>query len=185
MKIIVRVLLSALLALSAFSFVACGKSSEQALRDSVEAEFNAYKNLEDAALDKIAKTAESEGLDDLGISGRDFASAVLNGFDFSIENIVVTGKEATVSIALASKSATDFEEKLSSSVQTFVDSKEAQDMSIEEKNAEIGKITMKAFEDTKIIDEKVDIKFMLENNTWTAVNASEQLANLESLVFAG
>lgn len=162
----------------------CAKTSEDVLREVVESEFNTYKNLEESALDEIATTAEQEGLSDLGITGEEFAAAVLSGFDYSIDGVQISGNDATVSTTIISKSSTDFESKLSEGVQEFVSSSEATSLTTEEKNLKIGSITMQAFEDTEIISEQVDIQFQLQDKTWVSTNASEVLANLDSLVFA-
>lgn len=185
LKRLIACMTAVLLATGVFALAGCAKTSEDVLRETVENEFNAYKNLEDSALERIAQTAEQEGLSDLGISGVDFASAVLNGFDYHIDNIQINDDAATVSMTIVSKSTSDFESKLSESVQAFVESDESQSMTAEEKNNKIGDITMQAFEDTEIINENVELQFQLQDKTWVSTNASEALASLDSLVFAG
>lgn len=184
-KMVVLIGAALVLALGTIAIAGCAKTSEDVLRETVSNEFDAYKNLENATLEKIADTAEKEGLSDLGISGVDFASAVLNGFDYSIDNIEINGEAATVSVTIASKSSSDFEKKLSERVQSFVESDGAQSMSADEKNTEIGSITMQVFEETEIINESANLEFQLQDKTWVSTNASEVLANLDSLVFAG
>lgn len=185
-KKVISAVAAALLLVVGITFLGgCAKTSEDVLRETVENEFDAYKNLEDAALEKIAQTAEQEGLSDLGISGVDFASAVLAGFDYDIDDIQIDGETATVHVMIASKSSTDFENKLSEAVQAFVDSDAAQGMTPDEKNTQIGVITMKAFEDAEIINEEAELQFQLQDKTWVSTNASEVLAGLDSLVFAG
>lgn len=184
-RFILFAMLASLLAFSAPLQVGCAKSSEDVLRETVAEEFDTYKNLENEALDKIAKTAEEEGLSDLGISGADFANAVLEGFDYRIDSIEINDEVANVSVTLTSKSSDDFEDRLSSGVQYFVDSGESVSMSAEEKNMKIGEITMQSFADTQMIEEQVQIEFQLQDKTWVSTNAAEQLASLDSLVFAG
>lgn len=162
----------------------CATDSESVIRDSIEQEFNSYKNADDLAMSRVATTAEKEGLTSLGISSEDFAAAVLDGFDYEIKNININGSNATADVIIVSKSMSDFESKLSEAVQSFVASDSAQTMTSDEKSQEIGNIAMNAFEQTKVIEEEVQLDFTLDGNTWTSNNVSETLANTDSLVFA-
>lgn len=184
-EVIAMAVAATLLTFVAISATGCTKTSEDVLIEAIENDFNAYKNFEDSALNEIAATAEEEGLSDLGISGIDFAKAVLDGFDYTIDYISVESDTAIVDVIVSSKSSTDFESKLSSRVQAFTESDESGTMTNEERNLKIGEITMQAFEDTKIVSEKVSLQFELQDKTWVSTNTSEALANLDSLVFAG
>lgn len=177
--------MAALLALGCVALAGCAKTSEDVIREVIQSEFDAYKNLEESALDEIGATAEQEGLSSLGISGDEFAEAVLGGFDYSIDNVKVGTLSATASVTITSKSATDFEARLSDGVQDFVESDDAKSMTTEEKNLKIGDITMQAFEDTELVSEQVDLQFQLQDKTWVSSDAFDVLAELDSLVFAG
>lgn len=162
----------------------CQPSSEDVIRTTVQEKFDAYKNLEDAVLSEIASKAEQEGLDELGISGQDYASAVLNGFDYHIDDVTVDEQAATVSMSIASKSKSDFYNRLNEAVTAFVQDPATESLSDEDKDARIGEIAMQTFEQTDVVNENVQLQFQLEGNTWTSTNSSEVLGNLDSFAFS-
>ena len=182
-KAIAAVAAGALLALTLCAACGCQPSREDVIRDTVEEKFNAYKSLDDAVLSEIASKAEQDGLSDLGISGQDYASAVLNGFDYSIDDITVNDQAATVSMTIVSKSKTDFYNKLNEAVSAFVQNPDTDGMSEEDKNAQVGTIAMQAFDQTETVSENVELQFQLQGNTWVSVNSSEVLGNLDSFAF--
>ncbi len=183
-KIALATTASIVLAFTLCVTCACSPSNEEVIRETVTKEFDAYKNLDDAAVSKIAQNAEKEGLDQLGITGQDFAGAVLDGFDYSIDSIEVNDKAATVKLTVMSKSTADFETKLDADVNTFVEDPATEYMSVDEKNAHIGEIAMQAFKDTEIVNEEVTLEFELQGSTWVCTNATDVLGQLDSLVFA-
>lgn len=163
---------------------ACSPSNEEVIRETVTQEFDAYKNHDDSAISKIAQKAENEGMGQLGITGQDFAEAVIDGFDYSIDSIEVNDKKATVKLTVTSKSTSDFETKFDASVNAFVEDPSTEYMPIDEKNAQIGEIAMQTFKDTEIVNEEVTLEFELQESTWVSTNATEALGQLDSLVFA-
>ena len=182
-KAITATLTAAMLAFTLCFATGCQPSSEDVIRDTVTEKFDAYKNLEDAVLSQIADKAEQDGMSELGISGQEYASAVLDGFDYSINSITVNEQAATVSMTIVSKSKTDFYDKLNAAVTTFVSSPESESMSADKKDAQIGKIAMQAFEDTETVSEDIELLFQLQGNTWVSVNSNEVLGNLDSFAF--
>lgn len=182
-KAITTIAAAALLAFTLCAACGCQPSSEDVIRKTVEEKFDAYKTLDDAVLSNIASKAEQDGLGDLGISGQDYASAVLNGFDYSIDDITVDEKAATVSMTIVSKSRTDFYNKLNEAVSAFMANPDTESMSAEEKDAQVGSITMQAFEQTETVSENVQLQFQLQGNTWVSVNSNEVLGSLDSFAF--
>lgn len=169
----------------AFSALAgCAASSRDVLQDTVEAEFNSYKNHDDAVLEKIARTAENGGLAELGISPSDFATQVLNGFDYTIDNISIEGSNAQVTVSITSKSSSDFQEKLNEGVSEFVNNASSSTLTANQKSVEIGDIAMNVLDNTETVTETIVLDFVLEDNVWVARDTNETLSKLDSLVFA-
>lgn len=177
------IIAAVLLAFTLCAACGCQPSSEDVIRTTVQQKFDAYKSLDDAVLSEIAAKAEQDGLSELGISGQDYASAVLNGFDYSIDDITVNEQAATVSMTIVSKSKTDFYDRLNEAVSAFVANPDTDAMSESEKDAQVGSITMQAFEQTETVSENVQLQFQLQGNTWVSVNSSEVLGNLDSFAF--
>lgn len=159
-------------------------NSEEVIRGSIADQFDKYKNHTDEVMSELSTTAENEGLTDLGISGEEFAAAVLDGFDYTIDSIQIDGDKATATLTITSKSMKDFETRLTESMNEFVDSDNATEMTEEDANAKIGELAMQAFDNTQIISEQAVLEYELQGNTWTATNASEVLGGLDSMVFA-
>ncbi len=145
--------------------------------------FKANPSHDDARLSENAAQAAQDGLNDLGISGQDYASAVLDGFDYSIDDITVNEQAATVSMTVVSKSKTDFYNKLNDAVSAFVANPGTEALSEGEKDTQMGSITMQAFEQTETVGESIQLQFQLQGTTWVSVNSGEVLGNLDSFAF--
>ena len=172
-------------AVLAICLAGCAKTSEDVLREAVMEEFDPYRNLEDAALDRIASIAEEEGLSELGISGVDFASSVLEGFDYTIDDVRITNDEAVVSVTIISKSASDFDAKIAERVQAFVESDESQQLDAAQRASKIGEIALESIDDAEVISQSLDIVFRLEDTTWLSTDVSDKLSKLDILAYRG
>lgn len=183
-----RIAITILVALlGVFSFAAltgCTASSRDVLQQTVEQEFNSYKNHDDAVLEKIAKTAETGGLAELGISPSEFATQVLNGFDYKIDDIKIDGSTAHVTVTIVSKSSSDFQKKLNEGVQEFVSEASSSTLTADQKSTQIGDIAMQVLDNTETVEETVDLTFVLEDSIWVARDTSGTLSKLDSLVFS-
>lgn len=182
-KTLATILSSMLLAFTLCAACGCQPGSEDVIRQTVTENFNAYKNLEDSVLSEIAAKAEEDGMSDLGITGEEYATAVLDGFDYHINDITVNEQAATVSMTIVSKSKTDFYNKLNDAVSAFVADPATEGLSPEERDTQVGQIAMQAFKDTATISEDVELLFQLQGNTWVSVNSTEVLGNLDSFAF--
>ncbi len=171
-------------ALALCTVCACAPSNESVIRSSIARELDSYKNADAQAMAKIAEALDSEGVADFGIDTGEFAASVLEGFDYSIDQITIDGAVAQANITITSKSLTDFQEKLTQAVDEFTVSPAAQAMSTDQINLSIGAIAMQAVEDTEVGEEQAVLAFELDGNVWTCANINEVLSGLDSLVFA-
>ena len=57
-------------------------------------------------------------------------------------------------------------------------------MTSAEKAAKIGELAMQTFKQTPTIEENVNIDFELQGNTWVATDATDNLSNLDSMIFS-
>lgn len=95
---------AALLAL-AIALVGCssGPSDEEVIRQGVSEELAAIKAGDDELISSVEEGA-GEDLKTLGIDARDFMSAYLDGFDYSVGDVKVDGDSATVHLSITCRS---------------------------------------------------------------------------------
>lgn len=184
MKRAIAIIAAGILAAGVLCMTGCGQNSEQLIRDSLTQQLDSYKNADDAALSELATVAENEGLDEIGIDSQEFAAAVLDGFDYSIDNVTVDGNSATASVTIISKSYTDFETRINQILTDLPNDESLQDMAEEEVTQMLGEKVMEVFDQTEVITEQADIEYKLENNVWEPVKGDASLADLDSIVFA-
>lgn len=162
----------------------CGPNSEEVIRSSITEEFDAYKNLDDAKFSEIAEKAEMEDLSQLGINGSDFATAILDGFDYNIDSVVVNDKAAQAKVTIVSKSYSEFEDKLKNAVEELRADPAFADMSSDEMRDALGQRVMQIFDEVGTKSETVTLDYQLEDKEWKPINKTEALGQLDSLVFA-
>ncbi len=184
MKKALALIAAGILAAGLLCMTGCGPNSEKLIRDSLTQQLDSYKNADDAALSELATVAENEGLDSLGIDSQEFAAAVLDGFDYSIDNVKVEGDKAVASVTIISKSYSDFETRMNDILESLTSDESLKEMGTEEATQMLGERIMQAFSDTEIITEQADIEYKLENNVWEPVKGDASLADLDSMVFA-
>ncbi|WP_165062792.1 hypothetical protein [Adlercreutzia sp. ZJ154] len=185
MKKVLALIAAGILAAGVLCTVGCaGQNSEQLIRDSLTKQLDKYKNADEAAMTELATVAESEGLDEMGIDSQEFAAAVLDGFDYSIDKIVVNDNNATASVSITSKSYTDFENRMNDVISGITSDPAFAEMTEEEATTALGEKVMQAFDECEIITENADIEYTLKDNVWEPVKGDASLAGLDSIVFA-
>lgn len=180
---IFSIALSVFIACAALSIVGCQKTNEDVIRESIIERFEPYKSMNENIIWRLSKTAEDEGLPEMGITGDEFAYAVLGGFDYSIGKIDVSNKTATAQVTITSKSLDSLLEQLKTTNGKF-DALKNQKATQETKTNEIHEIIMQAIRDTSPSEETITLDFTLNGTEWKSSNATEALGKLNSIVFA-
>lgn len=184
-RVIAAIAGASLLALSLFALGGCAAtSSEDAIRQAVSQELDIYKNMDQRAMDMIIESAENEGLTELGIDGTEFATAVLDGFDYHVNDVTIDNNTAIANVTIISKSMPDFETKFSNAVSNLMTSSSAAAVTTDNVEEAVGALAMETFDNTDIIEEDVDLQFELRDNTWVSTNVAQALGGLDSMVFA-
>lgn len=83
-----------------------GPSVEELIREDLTTQFDEVKNGEEDFLEGLEEGA-GDSFDQLGIDASAFAQAYLDGFDYSIDEIVVEDTTATATVTLKVKSMGD------------------------------------------------------------------------------
>lgn len=103
---------AALLALAiALAGCSSGPSDEDVIRQGVSEELAAIKAVDDEFISSVEEDA-GEDLKTLGIDARDFMSAYLDGFDYSVGDVKVDGDSATVHLSITCRSMGEATEAL-------------------------------------------------------------------------
>lgn len=102
-KLLVAMFATVLMAVTLVGATGCANSAnENVIRTSLAEELDAYKNHDASVVSQIRMQNAAE-LAMLGIDGEKYANALLEGFDYSIEDVKVDGDNATVTLVLTQK----------------------------------------------------------------------------------
>lgn len=183
-KILIAALACMLACFASVAIVGCTPDAETLIKDAITKEFDTYKNMDDSAIEHIATSAENQDLSSLGIDNTEFATIVLDGFDYSIDKITVDADMAYVDMTIVSKSSSAFEEQLTSAIDELQNSAHLSTMSEEDRVQAIGDAVMSAFQGVPTISENVTVEYQLIDGTWTPINTADTLGALDSVVFA-
>ena len=184
-------IVDAAMALAVFtlcSLTACGPSPEDTIREAITDEFDGYKNADDSVIQQIAQSAEKQGISQYGIENEEFATMVLDGFDYSINSIEVDGNSATANLTIVSKSSAAFKEKLTESINAISQNPELASMTDDQKMELISEAITNSFKDIETVSEDVSIEYAYTDSDgkkiWVPVNSGTALGSLDSVVFA-
>ncbi len=161
----------------------CGPSDEELIRQAVTAKYDKYKDAEDEALSGIISALENESLTKLGIDNEAFATAVVDGFDYAIDDITVDGNTAVVTVTFAGKSYQDYFAMVSDITATLADDPTFATMSQEEKYDAAGQKLMADLNSLPIKDETVNLDYELVDNNWQEADEQAGLRSINNILF--
>lgn len=173
--------------LCAAAFVAlpsCGPNNEELIREAVTQKYDAYKNADDAVLSQLVSSLENDGLTELGIDETEFATVVVDGFDYAIDNISVEGDSAVITVTFAGKSYEDLLSSISATTEALANDPAFAELSQEDRRAAAGKMVMDAFDALEVRNETVDLDYQLTDNTWQEADEQAGLAQIDNILFA-
>lgn len=162
----------------------CGPSNEEVIQKAVAEKYDAYKSIDDEALSNLVSSLENEGLSELGIDETEFGAAIVEGFDYHIDQITVNGNTATVTITFAGKSYTDLLASISQTTEDLASNPEFLSLSQENKRVMVGEMIMDAFGDLEIKNETVDLTYELVDNQWQEADNRAGLKQIDNILFA-
>lgn len=183
-RIIAAIAACALVAGVLIAIPGCGPNNEELIREAVTERYDAYKQADDVTLSRIVTSLENEGLAELGIDDTEFATAVVEGFDYHIDDIVVNGNEAVVTITFAGKSYTDLLSEIASTTETLANDPSFAALSQDERLATAGTMVMNAFDGLEVKNETVDLGYELVDNKWQEADEQVGLQELDNILFA-
>lgn len=157
--------------LGAFTGCNANEANEEVIRESITEEFEPYKNHDSSVINQI-RSENAVALATIGIDGEEYAKALLDGFDYSIEDVTVDGKNASVTMVITQK---DIDEDEAEAIMTaLAEDPSFASMSMDERKA---LISDKIFEYINSVDaapqDPITIDFVLNGNTWELTDASE------------
>lgn len=158
---------------------ACGgPSTEDLIRTDLTDQFDAVKSGDEDMLKEI-EDASGDDFADLGIDSDDFATAYLDGFDYSIGDITVDDSTATAQVTVSCKSMKDIMEQFQAQFTQEVASSDLSTMTEDGLYARAGEILLDVTKNAEVKD--TDCTFTYEkgdDGAWTATSdASTEMMN--------
>ena len=158
-----------------------GPSPEEAIREDLAANLDRVKELDDATVEELVGSMGTIGLETYGIEASDVVRSLLDGFDYTIDDITVDdeGTSAVASVSVTCKSASDFTERINQAATDLAtelmnDPSGLELLSDEEAlNARIGEVVMETLDEVELQQTSIEIDYSKTDDGWTASDASE------------
>lgn len=158
-----------------------GPSPEEAIREDLTANLDRVKELDDATVEELVGSMGTLGLETYGIEASDVVRSLLDGFDYTIDDITVDdeGTNAVASVSVTCKSASDFTERINQAATDLAtelmnDPSGLELLSDEEAlNARIGEVVMETLDEVELQQTSIEIDYSKTDDGWTASDASE------------
>lgn len=183
-RALAAIVVCALCAATFMALPSCGPNNEELIREAVTEKYDAYKNADDAVLTELVSSLENDGLAELGIDETEFAAAVVDGFDYAIDDISVEGDSAVVTVTFAGKSYGDLLSNISATTEALANDPAFAELSQEDRRAAAGKMVMDAFDELEVKNETVDLDYRLIDNAWQETDEQAGLAQIDNILFA-
>lgn len=168
--------LCAILALGAIGLVGCGAPTpEDAIRASLSQALDGIKNRDEASLEELAVDMDVDRLSEYGIDEMEFMRAYFDGFDYSIDDIVVDEATATATVTLQCRSFSQYRDALAAGAQELVgDRSKLASLSNDEVNAAYGALIIDrigGIENAPTAPFSITYELDDSSSTWEPANA--------------
>lgn len=158
-----------------------GPSPDEVIREDLTANLDRVKELDDATVEELVSSMGTIGLETYGIEASDVVRSLLDGFDYTIDDITVDdeGTSAVASVSVTCKSASDFTERINQAATDLAtelmnDPSGLELLSDEEAlNARIGEVVMETLDEVELQQTSIEIDYSKTDDGWTASDASE------------
>ena len=158
-----------------------GPSPEEAIREDLTANLDRVKELDDATVEELVGSMGTLGLETYGIEASDVVRSLLDGFDYTIDDLTVDdeGTSAVASVSVTCKSASDFTERINQAATDLAtelmnDPSGLELLSDEDAlNARIGEVVMETLDEVELQQTSIEIDYSKTDDGWTASDASE------------
>lgn len=171
--------MSAVMVMTLGAFTGCNsdEANEQVIRESLTQELDPYKNHDASVINQI-RSANAVELATIGIDGEEYATALLDGFDYSIEDVAVDGDQATVTLIMTQKNIS--EDDATAIMEELAADPAFLEMDIEARKAQISDKIFEYIESVQAApQDPVTIDLVLNGNMWELTDESE--AKMENL----
>lgn len=164
-------IVAAITALSLTALVGCGGSAdpEQQVKDAIAAEFDPVKNMSDDFISSLEDEGAFEGLDEMGVDGKEFATALFGGFDYAIGAVEIAddGKSATAEVTLTCKDIAGIVNNLEDKIFDGVDFNELLSMSEDEITQWAADRVMEILNDVDVVEQDpITLTLVNDGGTW-------------------
>ena len=147
-----------------------GPTAEELIRDSLTQEFDELKSgANDEFVESMMKSAGGS-FETLGIDGKTFAEAYLNGFDYSIGDISVNeaGDHATVAATVKARSIKGIIRSFQNAFEAKLGEADPAELSNEDGLIKLGgELLMQAAKDAELKESNIKLQYDLKDDAWT------------------
>lgn len=175
-KGLIAALLSALLVFSLGAMAGCSspQSQEDLIRDSLKSELNHLKNADEDVMSQLVSSIESgvgtsniAQLQAMGLSSRDIVASMLEGFDYTIDSVSVSGDEAVAKVTVKAKNFSEFMTDLTEVVTELMnDPSSLAGMTQDQIMMTVGDKVKGVLANLPIVDSTIDLDYEKIDNAW-------------------
>ncbi len=171
---------SAMMVMSVGALAGCNaanEANEEVIREAITQELDPYKNHDSRAVDQI-RSQNAVALATVGIDGEQYAEALLDGFDYAIEDVTVDGNNATATLVMTQKNIDENEAE--AIMEELVEDPAFVAMTDDERKAAVGEKIFEYIESVPSApQDPVELEFVMEGNMWNLTDDSK--TKMESL----
>lgn len=167
-KILATFAASMLLVLSLCALAGCADNSKQVITDGLNAELNLLKNPDEATLTEFTADVPAEAFDQLGLTPNEVVAAMLEGFDGTVDNVVVNGNTAEATLTLSSKNFSEITPAMAElSRDIMANPTQFAGMSADEINAAVGQMLMERIQNLPVVQHQpITVTYERNGGTW-------------------
>lgn len=171
----VRALVAAIALSCATLLGACsGINPEELIRADLTTNLELVKNADKETVSELMQDINADELEMYGIDGAEFATSLLEGFDYSIDSVAVEGDVAVAELSITCKSATTLYGELESLTVDLLSDPSVYTMTQEELYARAGELVMEALDETEVRTTPIEVSYTKTSEGWEMDDASSE-----------
>ena len=178
----IAALMSAVLVFSLGVMAGCStpQDQEELIRTSLASELDQLKSADEDVMAELVSSIEAgvgasnlAQLESMGLSSQSIVESMLEGFDYTIDNVTVDGDDAVAKVTVKAKNFSEFMTDISDVVTELMDDpSQLAGMSQDEIMTLVGDKVKDVLANLPIVDSTIDLDYEKKGNVWEPTAAA-------------
>ena len=147
-----------------------GPSAEEQIRQDITSNFDRLKNLDDTTMEELSESMDTSSLEPYGIDGAQLIRSMVDGFDYTINDVTVDegAGTAVATVSVTSKSMLELYNQLGDIFEELLSGSDALELltDADALNERVGELVMEAVDAIEPSEKELELAYSKADDGW-------------------